>query len=79
MLAKDCLDEFKVECDLRRLSARTTKSYYNSTALFLNFLDKPKISSTRKYICPCYGNSVRATKIVNIGCLDCGVQMVLAM
>lgn len=35
-------------------------------------------SSTRKYICPCCGNSVRATKSVNIGCLDCGVQMVLA-
>ena len=40
MLAKDCLEEFKVECDLRRLSTRTTRSYYNSTALFLNFLDK---------------------------------------
>ena len=40
MLAKDYLEEFKVECDLRRLSTRTTKSYYNSTALFLNFLDK---------------------------------------
>ena len=40
MLTKDCLEEFKVECDLRRLSSRTTKSYYNSTALFLNYLDK---------------------------------------
>ncbi len=30
----------------------------------------------RKYICPCCGNSVRATKAVNIGCLDCGVAMV---
>lgn len=39
----------------------------------------PKPSSTRKYICPCCGNSVRATKTVNIGCLDCGVQMVLAV
>ena len=35
-----------------------------------------KPSSTRKYICPCCGMSVRATKVVNIGCLDCGVQMV---
>ena len=34
-------------------------------------------SSTRKYICPCCSNSVRATKNVNIGCLDCGVQMLL--
>ena len=37
-----------------------------------------RISSTRKYICPCCGNSVRATKNVNIGCLDCAEQMVLA-
>ena len=34
MLAKDCLAEFKVECDLRRLSPGTTKGYYNTTALF---------------------------------------------
>ena len=34
-----------------------------------------KPSSTRKYFCPCCGNSVRATKVVRIGCLDCGVQM----
>lgn len=31
-----------------------------------------------RYICPCCGNSVRATKIVNIACLDCAEQMVLA-
>ena len=37
-----------------------------------------KPSSTRKYVCPCCGNSVRATKMVNIGCLDCAAQMVLA-
>lgn len=30
-----------------------------------------KPSSTRKYICPCCGNSVRATKDVNILCYDC--------
>ena len=35
----------------------------------------PRTSSTRKYICPCCGNSVRATKAVNIACLDCNVQM----
>ena len=40
MLAKDCLAEFKVECDLRRLSSRTTKGYYNNTALFLTYLEK---------------------------------------
>lgn len=37
-----------------------------------------RTSSTRKYICPCCGNSVRATKIVNIACLDCNQKMVLA-
>ena len=38
----------------------------------------PRTSSTRKYLCPCCGNSVRATKTVNIACLDCAEQMVLA-
>ena len=38
---------------------------------------KPKKKcSTRKYICPACHNSVRATKDVNIACLDCLVQMV---
>ena len=35
-----------------------------------------KKSSSRKYICPCFGTSIRATKKVNIGCLDCGVPMI---
>lgn len=38
----------------------------------------PRTSSSRKYICPCCGMSVRATKVVHIGCLDCDVQMVVA-
>lgn len=35
-------------------------------------------SHHRKYICPCCGNSVRATKSVNILCMDCNEQMILA-
>lgn len=35
----------------------------------------PKRSSTRKYKCPCCGNSVRATKTVNVICGDCMKQM----
>ena len=35
-----------------------------------------KKSSSRKYICPCCGTSIRATKKVNIGCLDCGAPMI---
>lgn len=31
----------------------------------------PRPSSTRKYVCPCCGLSVRATKEVNILCGDC--------
>lgn len=34
-----------------------------------------KTSSTRKYICPCCGQSVRATKTVNIFCGDCNEPM----
>lgn len=34
-----------------------------------------KTSSTRKYICPCCGQSVRATKTVNIMCADCNEFM----
>ena len=37
-----------------------------------------KPSSTRKYICPCCGMSVMATKAVNIACLDCNEQLMLA-
>lgn len=42
--------------------------------------EKPvkKPSSTRKYICPCCKNSVRATKTVNIICGDCMEKMIVA-
>lgn len=38
----------------------------------------PRTSSSRKYVCPCCGNSVRATKCVHIACMDCREKMVLA-
>ena len=38
----------------------------------------PRTSSSRKYSCPCCGNSVRATKAVNICCLDCNEPMIIA-
>lgn len=34
-------------------------------------------SSTRKYICPCCGNSFRATKNINVMCIDCNEQFIL--
>lgn len=36
---------------------------------------KPK-SSTRKYVCPCCNNSFRATKDINVLCIDCGEQFI---
>lgn len=36
-----------------------------------------KPSSTRKYICPKCGCSCRATKTINIKCMDCDEQMVV--
>ena len=40
MLAKATLEEFKLECELRRLTPRTIKGYYNSTLLFLTWLER---------------------------------------
>ena len=43
--------------------------------------DTPKAkkpSSTRKYVCPCCGQSIRATKEVNIMCMDYNQQMEVA-
>jgi len=40
MLAKECAEEFRLECELRRLSKRTSKGYINNTMLFLNFVEK---------------------------------------
>lgn len=35
-----------------------------------------KPTSTRKYICPCCGNSFRATKTINVLCMDCNTQFI---
>ena len=37
----------------------------------------PRRSSSRKYMCPCCGMSVRATRAVNIACLDCDEPLLL--
>ena len=58
-------------CENYRLGALQTDSSEGT--------DKPrKKTSTRKYYCPVCGNSVRATKDVNILCMDCNVQMIKA-
>ncbi|MGM9562924.1 MAG: tyrosine-type recombinase/integrase [Faecousia sp.] len=40
MNAKNCAAEFRLECQLRRLSDRTIKGYYNNTLSFLNYTEK---------------------------------------
>ena len=37
----------------------------------------PRKSSSRKYVCPCCGMSIRATRDVNVACLDCDEQLLL--
>lgn len=44
----------------------------------VNTIPPTKPSSSRKYICKICGSSVRATKSVNIACLDCQTKMELA-
>ena len=31
-----------------------------------------RTSSSRKYVCPCCGLSIRATKVVRVACVECG-------
>ena len=40
MLAKHCLEEFKLDCQLRRLTDRTIKGYYNNILNFLIYAEK---------------------------------------
>lgn len=40
MLSKEYLEEFKLECQLRRLTPRTIQGYYNSSMLFLTYIEQ---------------------------------------
>ena len=79
----DALIEFCLEHDLTEirltrhdLSMSIPTVIGKGTSLPTDAMPKKK-SSTRKYICPCCGMSVRATKEVRIACMDCGEQMVV--
>lgn len=37
----------------------------------------PRKSSSRKYACPCCGMSIRATRSVNVACMDCDEPLLL--
>ena len=40
LLVKHCLEEFKLDCQLRRLTDRTIKGYYNNTLNFPIYAEK---------------------------------------
>ena len=73
-----------VACENHRLGGEVTSISVGGSNLGGNDTDncgadtnkKPKKSSTRKYVCPDCGNSVRATKDVNIICGDCDKVMI---
>ena len=76
--------DFVIDNELTDILINRNESYYGGIRIIgtgthsgSDFTVTKKTSSTRKYICPCCGNSVRATKAVNIACLDCSEQMVL--
>lgn len=80
----DALVEFCLENDLREIRLCRNDivlprvSGTGTHAGTFTFGGGSKKSSTRKYVCPCCGMSVRATKAVNIACLDCNEQLVVA-
>lgn len=60
-LIRFCENEWNYQVDMRRKTKGSSK--------------RKKPSSTRKYTCPVCGQSVRATKEVNIICGDCNEKM----
>ena len=81
----DALVEFCIDNDLREIRlCRNDFEIFRVSGTGETAGNKTKIvggnkkSSTRKYICPCCGMSVRATRSVNIACLDCNEQLIVA-
>ena len=81
----DALVEFCIDNDLREIRlcrndfviSRVSGTGTHAGTFTTNGGSNKK-SSTRKYICPCCGMSVRATRVVNIACLDCNEPMIAA-
>lgn len=72
---------FCIACGFEDIRINRNSPYYitgigTTTGTGLPKVKKP--SSTRKYICPCCGNSFRATKSINVLCMDCNEQYILA-
>lgn len=75
----DALVEFCIENEL--LEIRICRNDFDTIVTGRAGKSAPagakKKSSTRKYVCPCCGTSVRATREVHIACIDCEEVLVL--
>lgn len=74
-----CIDNDLRDIELHRetpYSIRITGGASSNNGTMAKPVRKP--SSTRKYVCPCCGNSFRATKTINVLCIDCGERFVEA-
>ena len=81
----DALVEFCIDHDLREIRlCRNDLEIFRVSGTGATAGNAAKIVggnkkySTRKYICPCCGMSVRATRFVNVACLDCNEPLILA-
>lgn len=69
-------DDIKISRKSPYYTVGTTTTTTTPTSTNTPKIRKP--SSTRKYICPCCGNSFRATKQINVLCMDCNEQYIVA-
>ncbi len=81
-LKVDCVEKYGYAHTELTDETKALLLYYIETNPYKGIYRKPvlkgqsvKSSSTRKYACPICGQSVRATKAVNILCLDCNLPM----
>lgn len=75
---EDTID-FCIEYGLEDIKINRQGAYYSAgtaTPTATPRITKP--SSTRKYMCPCCHNSFRATKAINVMCMDCNEQYIVA-
>lgn len=68
-------DDIKISRKSPYYTVGTTTTTTTPTSTNTTKVRKP--SSTRKYICPCCGNSFRATKQINVLCMDCNEQYII--
>lgn len=71
---------FCIEYGFEDIKINRQGAYYTVGTATPTATPKPRItkpSSTRKYQCPCCLNSFRATKSINVLCMDCNEQYIV--